>query len=546
VLGIYVLQVLWLAACGSLLGVGLAAAAIAAIPKAALQPMGVTSARITLSAAGQGLAVGLLVSLLFALVPLLEVRLVKPLLLLRADTVSTARRRDWRSWLAGAGTVAALVLVAVWQADSLRVGLYVSVGLGVVGAALLLASRLLIRAVAPLTRSRFFPLRHAVVSLGRPGNQTRVILMAVGLGCFFILSVRVLQANLLQSFALEVGQNAPDMVFIDIQRDQVDGIRAAVTPFVRETPRFLPLLRARVVGVDGRRQHLATAEDVRRQGDLTRDFGVTYRDAQQNNERLTAGAFWAGPLTEARTADGLDTEVSIEQSIHDQTNIDVGDVMRFDVAGRVLAARVTSIRKVTWDESQNGGFMFVLRPGPAVERTAYTFVGFLQTQPDATQRGALQRAVVQAYPNVSIVDVREVLKSLEEVVGNATLGVTIVGAVTLIGGVLILVGAVAMTKFQRLYETAIYRTLGASTRVLASMVAIEYGLLGALAGALGAAGAFGLSWAAATRLFDIAWHPAPGLLASGVALAAAVVGIVGLGASADVLLRKPLGILRSE
>ena len=108
---------------------------------------------------------------------------------------------------------------------------------------------------------------------------------------------------------------------------------------------------------------------------------------------------------------------------------------------------------------------------------------------------------------------RDVLASIREVVDNATLGVTIVGAVTLVGGVLILVGAVAMTKFQRLYEAAIYRTLGASTRMLAAMVAIEYGLLGLLAGALGAAGALVLSWALATWLFEIDWQPAPGLLA---------------------------------
>ena len=120
------------------------------------------------------------------------------------------------------------------------------------------------------------------------------------------------------------------------------------------------------------------------------------------------------------------------------------------------------------------------------------------------------------------------------------------GGVTLFGGVLILIGAVAVTKFQRVYEAAIYRTLGASTRLLASMTAIEYGLLGTLAGGLGAAGALGLSWAVATRLFEIEWHPAPGLLAIGIVLTGGVVCLVGVVASADVLIRKPLGTLRNE
>jgi putative ABC transport system permease protein len=131
-------------------------------------------------------------------------------------------------------------------------------------------------------------------------------------------------------------------------------------------------------------------------------------------------------------------------------------------------------------------------------------------------------------------------------IDNITLGITIVGVVTVVSGMLILVGAVAMTRFQRLYEAAIYRTLGATTRLLTAMVAVEYGLLGLLAGVLGAAGALALSWALARFLFEIDWRPAPGLLATGALLTGAVVCVVGLVASFDVLARKPLASLRGE
>jgi putative ABC transport system permease protein len=546
VLAAYVLQVVWLAAGGSLIGVAGGAAALACIPRSLIEPLGLQQARITASAAFQGLAVGLLVSLLFALVPLLDVRRVKPLLLLRADAVTTARRRDWRRWLVGAAIVAALALVAIWQADSVRAGLYVTGGLAAVGLALAGAGRLLVRAVAPLARSSRFALRHAVISLGRPGNQTRVILLAVGLGAFFSLAVRAVQANLLDEFTLQIGAHSPDLVLIDIQPDQAGGVRALTGPYLREPARLMPFLRARVVGVEGRRVRLPTAADVRRQGELTRDYGLTYRDALQENETIVAGAFWSGPLAAERTPDGLDTEVSIEQSVHERADVGVGDLMRFDLGGRVLTARVTSIRRVTWDEAQNGGFVFVFRPGPALEKAPHTYVGFLELRADAAAGGALQRDLVLAYPNVSAIDVHDVLASLKEVIDKATLGVTIVGTVTLIGGVLILIGAVAMTKFQRLYEAAIYRTLGAGTRLLASMVAIEYGLLGLLAGVLGAAGALGMSWALARGLFDIRWRPAPGLLAAGIVITAVAVSVVGLSASAEILLRKPLGTLRNE
>jgi putative ABC transport system permease protein len=545
VLGTYLLQVAWLAVGGGVLGLGLAVLAVSLIPISVVDPLGVTGLGVTASAAFQGLAVGLLVSVLFAVVPLLEVRHVKPLLLLRADTLGSARRRDWTSVLVGVATTQALVLVAIWQAGSLESGLFVSVGLVTMGVGLLMAGRGLVWAVSPLARSSRFALRHAVVSLGRPGNQTRLILLAVGLGCFFILAVLLVQANLVSEFELQLGGNSPDLVLIDIQPDQVDGVSAVVAPFVRTPPTLLPLLRARVDGIEGRTVHLPTREALRREGTLTREYGITFRSALEDNERVEAGEFWSGPLT-TPAPDGVDTEVSIEQDVHERSGVELGDLMRFDVSGQVLTARVTSVRSVGWSTIQNGGFVFVFRPGPAVARVAHTYVGFLDVADDPTARGMLQRELVRAYPNVSAIDVREVLLSLQEIIDTVTRGVTIVGGVTVVSGVLILIGAVALTKFQRLYEAAIYRTLGASTKLIATMVAIEYTMLGVSAGVLGAVGAGVLSWALAEAVFEIAWQPAIGVLLAGVAVTALAVGAVGVAASADVLVRKPLATLRRQ
>jgi putative ABC transport system permease protein len=157
-------------------------------------------------------------------------------------------------------------------------------------------------------------------------------------------------------------------------------------------------------------------------------------------------------------------------------------------------------------------------------------VGFLQVGSDPAHRSALQRDLVQKFPNVTSIDVRAVVDSIRAILDKITLGITVVGAITLGAGILILAGAVAMTKFQRLYEAAIYRTLGAGTRVLTAMVA----------------GAFGLSWALVEYLFEMRWRPVPGMLAVGALLTAVVVCVVGLAASVDVLMRKPLGTLRRE
>ncbi|MGE3342732.1 MAG: ABC transporter permease [Vicinamibacterales bacterium] len=539
ILSTYVLQTVVLALAGGVGGVALAAAAIAAVPADVTALAGVTDLSVTWSAALQGMAVGALVSMLFALMPLLEVRDVKPLLLLRADTATTARRRGWRSAATAAAIGAALIGVAVWQADALEPGLYVSLGLAVVAGALTLASSVLLRLVAPLAASRRFPLRHAVVSLRRPGNQTRVILTAVGIGCFFILGIRSLQTNLLTEFAIDLGESTPDVVLIDIQREQVDGVRQVVAPYQKGEPPLLPLMRGRVVGVDGARLQLDGPEDVRREGELAREYGLTYRDALADNERLVDGTFWSGP-----SSPDAPLEVSIESRIREEHGIGLGDRMRFDIAGRVVEATVTSVREVEWDQTQNGGFIFVFRPGGIIERAPHAYVGFVQLADADRDRPNLQRDLVAAFPNVSVIDVSAVLDSVREVVNAVTMAITIVGVVTIGAGLLILVGAVAMTKFQRLYDAAIYRTLGASTRRLLTMAAIEYGLLGALAGMLGAAGALGLSWAVATRLFDIDWRPDWLGLSVGVCATAAVVALVGVLASADVMTRKPLGTLR--
>jgi putative ABC transport system permease protein len=542
VLGIYMTQVMALGAAGSALGVALAGAVIASVPSFAGSLAGALQIDYGLSASAveQGLAIGVLVSLLFSVVPLLEVRLIKPSLLLRND-VPRLGRIDWLKWGVTAAVAATLVGVAAWQAGSLRVGLMLSAGFVATALVLHGAGVVLIWAVQPLRFSRSFALRQAVLHVVRPGNQTRVILLAVGLGSFFILGVRSLQADLLRDFAVQIGPTAPDMFLIDIQPAQRPALSAYLDSQNGEAPppNTIPVLRARVTGVKGRDLTLDSYEQVRGRSGLSREFTITYRPELERNEKVVQGEWW-----DASTP-AVEPEVSIEEGFLRTTRLNVGDHMTFDVLGRAITARVASIRRVDWQDFRAGGFMFVFRPG-TFDAAPHTFIASFKGPGDADARARMQAGLVAQFPNVSVIDLREILQTVSGIVDNVTTAVTVVGSLVLLSGALILVGAVSMTKFRRVYEAAILKTLGASGRLIAAMLVLEYGVLGAIAGTVGALGAIALSWAVATYALELAWTPAIPLTVAGIVVTSLFVAVVGVVASWDVLRHKPLSTLRAE
>jgi putative ABC transport system permease protein len=542
IITVYILQVLVLGLAGSLLGVAIARAAVAAIPLALASSSTsiLTEAHygVTWSAALQGIAIGVLVSLLFSVVPLLQVRFIKPSLLLRDETAR--RRRDWLGIVALVVVSLALVAVTAWQASSLNVGIVVCAGFAGLAFVLQLAGRGLVAAVAPLANAKSFPLRHAVLHLSRPGNQTRVILLAVGLGAFFIVGIRSLQASLLQEFSIQSSDASPDMFLLDIQRGQADAVRAFLgEPSHGAGPfQLIPVLRARVVGVSGREQNLSGADQVREKGvSLGREFTLTYRDHLEPNEKVIEGAFWSSPSTEP--------EVSVERQIAERARLHVGDTMRFDILGRTIEPRITSIRNVEWRESRNGGFVFVFRPGP-LDQAPQTYVSPLKGPPDPAARGRFQHDLVERFPNVSVIDFRDVVERIRDVMSKVTLAITVVGGLVLFSGALILIGAVAMTKFQRVYEAAVFKTLGANTRAIARMLFFEYGVLGSLAGVIGSLGAVVLTWAVSRYALEIPWRIFITEHVAGVVLTAILVAAIGVFSSLDVLRNKPLATLRAE
>ena len=252
---------------------------------------------------------------------------------------------------------------------------------------------------------------------------------------------------------------------------------------------------------------------------------------------MIKGAFWKGPSPEP--------EVSVEKGINERFQIDVGDTVRFDILGRVVEAKVTSIREVKWSDSRSGGFMFVFRPG-TLEQAPQTFISPLKGPESIQQRAKFQHDLVGQFPNVSVIDFHEILATIKDVMSKVTLAITVVGGLVLFSGALILIGAVAMTKFQRVYEAAVFKTLGANTRTIARMLFFEYGVLGLLSGAVGSLGAVALSWGVSRFALDIPWRIYVGEHVIGVIATATLVAAIGVLSSLDVLRNKPLSTLRAE
>ncbi len=539
VIAVYLLQILTLGLIGSLFGVLLAQIFLwfarwrfaDALPEA-------MSYAVHFSTAWQGVLLGVLISLLFSALPLLQVRTIKPNLLLRDEAGEKMRRLDWTKWSFGAVSLAGLLGVAAWQAGSLKVGAIFLAGLGATSLVLYLAAIVLTKLLRRLKNFGSFSVAQAVNSLYRPGNQTRIILLAVGLGAFVVLAVQSLQANLIREFDFTRNQTLPSLFFIDIQKSQIDQLKTIVETATSETVQVVPTIRARVALVNGEPFDFSRSEVRERQGQIGREFAVTYRPNLDENETVIAGEWWNA----ATNSD--ETEVSIEEGISRALNVAVGDWVTFDISGRKINARVTSLRKLDLRNTRTA-FIFVFRPG-MLEKAPQTFVATVLKRIPETERARLQRSVIDEFPNVQIFDVAEVVVAVQKLVNNFVLAISFVGSFVILSGMLILIGSIGLTKSQRIYENAILKTLGARRATLAAILFAEYGLLGVLAGVIGAGFATLLSFAAAKYVFLIEWEFDAGLTVLGVLITAALVMIVGAVASFDVLFRKPLAILRSQ
>ncbi len=540
IITVYLLQILTLGFAGSLFGIVLAQMFLwfARARFGEILPKGM-SYSVHFSTALQGILLGVLISLLFSALPLLQVRSIKPNLLLRDETGEKTRRLDWAKTIVGALCLAGLLALAVWQAGSLKVGAYFLVGLGATSLVLYLAAFVLTWLLKRVKNFGSFSISQAVNSLYRPGNQTRVILLAVGLGAFVVLAVQSLQSNLIREFDFTRNAKLPSLFFIDIQKSQIEALKNLVSERTGEQVETVPTIRARIAYVNGEPFDFKEREVRQQQGVIGREFAVTYRPNMDENESIIAGDWW-----NAKNENAGEEQVSVEEGMAKTLKVSAGDSITFDISGRKITARVANIRKLDLRNTRTA-FVFVFRPGQ-MEKAPQTFVATVLKKLPETDRTRLERKIIDEFPNVQIFDVADIVAAVQKLVNNFVLAISFVGSFVILSGMLILVGSIALTKSQRIYENAVLKTLGAKRKTLAAILLAEYGLLGFLAGIIGASFATVLSYAASEYLFKVDWQFDFGLITTGVLITTVLVMLVGAAASFDVLFRKPLATLRSQ
>lgn len=539
IIAVYLLQILTLGLAGSIFGIVFAQAALLLVKWrfAAELPEKMTYG-VSLSTAVQGLILGVLISMLFSALPLLQVRNIKPKLLLRDENNESLRKLDTAKWLFGALSLAGLLGLAVWQAGSAIVGAIFLAGLAVTAAVLYVAAIVLTKLLRGLRPLGTFSVKQAINSLYRPGNQTRIILLAVGLGAFVVLAVQSLQTNLVREFDFTRNQRLPTLFFVDVQKSQIGDLANLIEQRTGETPETTPTVRARIAYVNGKALDFGNPEVRQMQGQIGREFAVTYRANLDANEQVIAGRWWA-----AENDDGV-PEVSVEEEMAERLKVVPGDSITFDISGRKLTVRVAGIRRLDLRNTRTA-FIFVFKPG-VLETAPQTFAATILSRIGSTDRQRLQREAVTAYPNVQIFDVADIVATVQRLVNNFVIAISFVGSFVILSGILILIGSIALTKSQRVYENAVLKTLGAQRRTLAAILVAEYGILGVLAGIIGAGFATALSFAVSKYVLEIDWEFDPVLTLGGIVATGITVLAVGTLSSFDVLFRKPLSTLRSQ
>ncbi len=540
---IYLIQIAVMGLLGAIMGALLGSVLQKLLPMVLGEflPLENVSTNISFSAIGIGIITGVAVSVLFALLPLLGIRKISPLQTLRASFESGSSVKDPSRWLVIA-CIALFIGGFAWMQTG--EGLVALSFIGVVAVSFLLLAGVA-RLIMWLTR-RFLPVkwsyiwRQGLANLYRPNNQTLILMVAIGLGTALISTLFFTQDLLLGQVEFTGRNEQPNMILYDIQSDQKEAVAKLTADSGLPLLQQVPIVTMRMHTIDGidKTKNAADTTKARKRGWVfRREYRVTYRDTLIDTEEVVKGT-WHG---EKEKDDKI--YISISDNLAEDMKVDTGSTLIFNVQGALVETEVSSIREVDFSRIQTN--FFVVFPTGILEDAPQFHVVVTRT-PDEVTSGNFQRDLVSTFPNVSAIDLTQILKTVNTILDKISFVIKFMALFSVLTGLLVLISSVVLSKYQRVKESVLLRTLGANRKQILSINTVEYLLLGALAAFTGIFLSFGMSWLIAKFQFKIPFTPKFGP-PFWVFLAITILTIlIGLLNSREVLDKPPLEVLRRE
>jgi putative ABC transport system permease protein len=541
IIRIYLVQGLALGALGSAIGVALGYLMQLLLPRL-LKGLVDLPANLELApgAALQGFSIGIVTTLLFLLPPLLAIRKIQPMrVFLREmpETQYSTLRRLRQDSVPLASSLILLLgvgLVASWVAGSLRWG--ASFMAGLVGCILVLvfAAHLLLVFIRRIPRISFLALRHGLKNLNRPGNHVVSVLVALGLGVAFVLTTYFVQTSLISQIVKSAPEDFPNVFLLGVtESDKNELLDFLNSQNDIDTKTLIPMLSSRLLSIDGKTADQMDLKPYERRY-FRMEFSLTWNESMPPDTRIVEGQWWRPPFDSPM--------ISVGDNAAERLKIHVGSVLEFDIGGKTARGKVVNIRDVEFSRPGSSN-QFIFSPG-SLDGFPVSYIGSIRMVPDRVPD--FQGALFRQFPNVTSIDVGDVLVRVQNLLDKMSTVIRFIAFFAIISGIIILASSVVSTRYLRIREAALLKTLGATRSLVTLIQTAEFLIIGSAAGLIG-----GTLAAIAARLllgnlldteFDFQWIP----LVAGIVATALLTCATGYLASRGVLNHKPLEILREN
>ena len=475
-----------------------------------------------------GLLTGMILLLGFALPPLLNLRSVPALRVLRRD-IGLSSSHGIAGYSIG---LAALTVLFVWKAGDVRLGLSVMGGFFVAILIFGLIGFLLVRALSGLSGQGGGAWRYGLASIRRRATGSVVQSVALGLGLMALLALTLIRDDLLQNWKTSLPPDAPNRFLVNIQKDQLQPLEAFFKENAISQPPVFPMVRGRLTAINGKNIVSGDFTDTRAKRLIEREFNLSWASEMSPDNLIVKGQWWG-------RGDTGNPVLSVEEGIAKTVGIKVGDTLTYDVAGSPFTASVTSIRRVDWDSFRVN--FFVVTPPGVLDDYPSSYITSFHLPP---KKADLMNHLIKSFPNFLVIDVASIIDQVQRVMDQVSRAVEFVFLFTLLAGFAVLYAAIASTQDERIHEAAIFRTLGAKRSQLVRSWAAEFAIIGGLAGVFAAAGASALGYAIGEYALNLSYSFNPWIWVTGLVTGVVGVTIAGLMGTRSVLSQTPLTILR--